>query len=400
MASFDPFTPDFLQDPYPALAALRERDPVHRSDVLQAWVLTRFDDCQRVLKRNAQFSSNPRNATSQMMKRRQQEKVARKMDAPLLLQSDPPTHTRLRSIVVKAFTKSRIEKLRDRIAVITDRLLDAAFDGGDSVDVMAALANQLPNIMIAELLGVPPDDQEMFKRWAVAITRMANPRLTPVEMAEVHQCRRELITYLEAFIADRRKNPQDDLITALVQAEEHGERLTLPELQTFCVLLLVGGIETTTSLIGNGTVALARHPEQLARLRGDSTLWPSAIEEFIRWMSPVQGAPRYAMENLEIRDRRIGKGDTVFAMVGAANRDPEKFDRPDDVDVGRHPNPHLGYGAGIHFCVGAQLARLEASIVIPKLLDRVEMLELVDPEPRFQGSFILRTLTALPIRVR
>ena len=397
MASFNPFLPEFMRDPYPSYAELRRDAPVHRSVNLGIWVLTRYDDCVQVLRDHDVFSSDAHNATGMVAAlQAQSEAEAGGPAARTVLGSDQPEHTRLRSLINKAFTPRRVEEMRDHIADVADSLVNAA-PVDQPFDVIAGLAQPLPIIIIAEMLGVPPSDRERFKAWSELIAKMTSLMRPPDVNAKVAVARKELRAYFSDVIQQRRTQPQDDLISALVQAQDGADQLDDEELLGFCVLLLVAGNETTTNLIGNGALALAQHPDQAETLASDHSVMSPAIEEFLRYDSPVQATVRHVVSDTEVGGTAIAKGDSVMAIVGAANRDPDQFDDPDALNLSRADNRHLSFGHGIHYCVGSPLARLEAEIAFAALLSRSPTLPLTDEPLEYGGTFILRGLKKLTV---
>jgi cytochrome P450 len=316
----------------------------------------------------------------------------------VMLFRDPPDHTRLRSLVSKAFTPRTAEALTGRVAEIVDELLAAVADRRQ-MDLMADLAYPLPARVICELIGVPIEDQELFVRHSPALATGLDP--SPMRNASVLQAADEAATvladYLGVLIEKRRSEPADDLLSRLIAAEEEGDRLSRQELIATCLLLLIAGHETTANLIGNGVVALFDHPEQAARLRDDPELDRPAVEEMMRYDGPIQMTQRIALEEIELGGVTIPKGGMIVLLPGAANRDPAVFDDPDHLDLGRHPNPHVGFGGGIHFCIGAPLARMEARIAVPTILRRYPNLRLLTERPEWRPSFTIRGLKALPV---
>lgn len=394
---YNPFTPEVHANPYPTYRLLREEDPVHWSPLLEAWVLTRYRDVVAVLG-DPRFSAQRQRATNRFAQQiARDESDRRVVPAPTMLNSDPPAHTRLRGIVNKAFTPRAVERLRPRIQAIVDQLLDAALPAG-RIDVIEDLAYPLPVIVIAEMLGIPPTERARFKRWSTDIARVTGPLAPPELLERAFQSATELNAYFRRVIADRRRDPRDDLITALIAAEEQGDVLSEEELVATCILLLIAGNETTTNLIGNGVLALLRHPSQLAKVRANPSLTRQAVEEFLRYDGPVQGTARVALEPVEIGGRQIEKGHLVMTMLAAADRDPAQFPNPEELEIERAENRHVAFGYGIHFCLGAPLARLEGQIAIATLVQRAPGLRL-DGEPVWGGSFILRGLKALPAAV-
>jgi pimeloyl-[acyl-carrier protein] synthase len=391
---FNPFAPEFHEDPYPAYRLLRERDPVHQMP-MGAWVLTRYDDVAAALR-----DSRLGRAGSEVMLAAVYG--AGNEDIPMppsMLFRDPPDHTRLRSLVSRAFTPRVVEGLRARIGEIVDHLLDRAQERG-RMDVIADLAYPLPVTVISEMLGVDPGDHEAIKQWSADIARGLDALVMPSDPDLVQRAsrgRRELGEYFRRLIPERRRQPRQDLLTLLIAAEEQGDRLTEGELLSTCVLLYVAGHETTVNLIGNGLYALLRHPAELGRLRVQPDLLPAAVEELLRYDAPVQRTVRIAHEDVELGGRHIDKGSLIVPVMGAANRDPAHFPDPDRLDIGRRENRHVAFGYGIHFCLGAPLARLEGQIVLAHLLRRFPQLALLTERPPWRRSFTLRGLQALPV---
>ena len=390
--SYNPLAAEMAQDPYPTYAKLRARDPVHRSRLMNAWVFTRYADVDAVLRDHRRFSSDPRKRTAA---RRQQASLP-SVEEPSMLFLDPPDHTRLRALVNKAFTPRAVAALEPRIREIMTTLLDAV-DDPSAFDLMKAVAKPLPVIVIAEMLGIPPEDRAQFAVWSDQRARILEPTLTPGERETAEAAMRALDEYLRPIISERRDAPRDDIISALAQAEEAGDKLTEREVLIMLRLLLVAGNETTTNLIGNGVLALLRHPDQLAALRGDAALVPSAVEELLRFDSPVQVDLRSALDDCEVNGFRVRRGDNVVTLLGAANRDPDRFPAPDRLDVRRAEQNHLAFGRGIHHCLGAPLARLEGRVVLEALLDRFRSIRLLDDRPAFRNSVVLRGLHSLPV---
>jgi len=313
-----------------------------------------------------------------------------------MLSSDPPDHTRLRSLVQRAFTPRTVERLRPHIEEIANRLIDH-MGAHRQADFVAEFAFPLPATVIAELLGVPAQDRNKFRHWSQQMILgldMTQPgRVRAAAGVAVVQ----LLKYFRDLVAARRGHPADDLITALIAAEDAHDRLSADELLGTCQLLLVAGHETTTNLIGAGLLRLITHPEALEQLRSTPSLLPSAVEELLRFESPVQRVPRATMEDIEISNVRIGRGQRVIVGVGAANRDPTVFAEPNRLDLRRQPNPHLAFGQGIHFCLGASLARLEAQIAFGCALRRLTAIQLAGP-PVWSSNKVIRGLRSLSIR--
>ncbi len=395
---YNPFTPEVHANPYPLYHRLRAEDPIHWSGLLEAWILTRYEDVVFVLT-DARFSANrrqARNRFAQMAEQVQQE-FGPFGRTQTMLTSDPPLHTRLRRLVSKAFTARAVESLRPRIQRIVDELLDAVPDRG-RLDLIGDLAYPLPVIVIAEMLGVPPEERDQFKRWSTDVVATLGGPFTPPDVLErARRSINELADYFRRVIAERRRQPREDLISGLIAAEEQGQVLDEDELLATCMLLLVAGNETTTNLIGNGMLALLRHPDQLQRLQDDPSLIQPAVEELLRYAGPVHGTGRVVKEELEIGHQTVEEGQVAFALLAAANRDPAQFADPEVLDIARHPNEHVAFGDGIHFCLGAPLARAEAQIAIGTLLGRFPNPRLEVEEPEWGGTFIIRGLKRLPV---
>ncbi|WP_407188108.1 cytochrome P450 [Bradyrhizobium centrosematis] len=394
---FNPLSPDFIRDPYPHYERLRTIDPIHVTPFGQ-FVASRHADVSLVM-RDKRFGKD----FVERSKRRYSEKI---MDEPVfrsmshwMLQADPPDHTRLRGLVVKAFTARRVEDMRPRIQEIVDQAIDAVIDRGH-MDLIEDFAFRLPVTIICEMLGIPEDHREVFYKSSRDGGRLLDPvPLTPEEIKKGNEGNLMAQMYFQQLFELRRKNPGDDLITQLVQAEEDGNKLTNEELTANIILLFGAGHETTVNLIGNGLLALHRNPDQLALLKTRPELMEGAIEEFLRYDSSVQMTGRVALEEIEdLGGKRIPKGETVLCLLGSANRDPAVYpDRPDRLDVTRTNVKPLSFGGGIHFCLGAQLARIEAEIAIATLLRRLPDLRIDDVEnPEWRPTFVLRGLKRLP----
>jgi pimeloyl-[acyl-carrier protein] synthase len=393
-------SPAFYQDPYPIYDRLRAEAPVAWSEALGAWVLTRYEHVQATLQDPGRFSSQGR--LSAALERfpdslRAKFKPLEDHFGIGLIGSDPPDHTRLRALINKAFIPRIIEQMRPRLHALVDQLLDAVEARGE-MDLVRDLAYPLPATVIAELLGAPPSERENFKRWSDGILAFQGSGVASAELIE-HSQRHllEMRSFLAELIAERRRQPRDDLLSRLVEAEMEGDRLSAPELLTVCVTLLTAGHETTTTLIANGTYTLLRHPEQMVQLRRNPQLMPSAIEEMLRFESPLQRNPRRAGQDLDLGGQRLRRNDYVLPLVGAANRDPKVFPEPHRFDITRQPNRHLAFGLGIHFCVGAPLARLEGLIALNTILHRLLGLRLKTASVEWEPHTLFRKLRALPV---
>jgi pimeloyl-[acyl-carrier protein] synthase len=394
MKSFNPMDPEFLADPYPTYHRLRAEDPVHQSP-LGFWVLTRYEDVSAVL-RDSRFIKEPLAA---LVAARFGADVPRGMGLSML-DRDPPDHTRLRALVSKAFTPRVVEGLRPRIREIVDGLIVRAQAVG-AMDLIEEFAYPIPVNVICEMMGVPVQDHERFKGWSLDIARGLDSVWLPPD-SEVPRrsaaARHAISGYFRELIAARRASPRGDLLSALIAAEEAGDKLSEEELVATCILILIAGHETTVNLIGNGVLALLRHPDELDRLRRTPALITSAVEELLRYDGPVQRTARVASDDATIGGRTIRKGDMVMPFIGAADRDPAQFPGPDRLDLSRGDNRHLAFGWGIHFCLGAPLARVEGQIAIDALVRRLPRLALVGDTPEYRQSLTLRGLKTLPVK--
>ncbi|MFD3530071.1 cytochrome P450 [Streptomyces sp. NPDC058664] len=393
------FTWEFASDPYPAYAWLREHAPVHRTTLpsgVEAWLVTRYGDARQALA-DQRLSKNPVHHAEPGKTGIPGERSAGLMTH--LLNIDPPDHTRLRRLVSKAFTPRRVAEFTPRVQELTDRLIDSFAERG-SADLIHEFAFPMPIYAICDLLGVPREDQDDFRDWAgMMIRHGGGPR------GGVARSVKKIRGYLAELIHRKRQDLGDDLISGLIRASDHGDHLTEAEATAMCFVLLFAGFETTINLIGNGVHALLHHPEQRERLQasiaaGQTGLLETAVEELLRFDGPVEMATwRYATQPLTIGGQEIPAGDPVLVVLAAANRDPERFAGPDTLDLTRRDSQHLGYGHGIHYCLGAPLARLEGQTALATLLTRLPDLRLAaDPaELRWRGGLIMRGLRTLPV---
>lgn len=401
---FDPFDPRFNDDPFTLYAELRRSNPVHRSP-LGFWVFTRHADCLAIL-RDKRSSSDARNVDPEAIGAPVvtvgPEGPAQQIydDLSPFIFRDPPDHTRLRGIVQKAFTPRVVDSLRDRVSQLARSLVDDALERGE-VDLVADFAYALPVRIIAEMLGVPESDHDLFKGWSDALARGLDPDflLPPEAMQERFDALIAFIAYFGNLIGERRQNPGDDLLSKLILAEEDGVMLTQGELIATCILILVAGHETTVNLMSGGVLELMRHRDQLARFRDDPGVLRSGVEEMLRFVSPVQLTGRTALEDMEVGDAELLKGEFAMLLIGSANRDPSVFNDPETFDVGRAENPHLSLGFGVHHCLGASLARLEAHVALPELIGRTKSIELATDRLVYRENITLRGLAALPVRI-
>ena len=372
---FNPTRPSCRIDPYPHYRALRERDPFHRSRLADGWVLTRYEDIVAVLT-DRSFSADERNWSrwDQMRRRAAREGLddPYESDTASMLRIDPPDHTRLRSLVSKAFTPRAVDAMRPRVEEVVAQVLDGlpvTPGSGASFELIRDFAAPLPITVIAEMLGVPPEDHARFRHWSDEAVKTLG-EATWDEQRQAQQAMAELGEYIADVAEQRRADPRDDLISGLVAAEEEGDRLSLQELFTTCVLLLVAGNETTTKLIANGLVALLRNPDQLEILREEPKRIPSAIDELLRYDSPVQLTSRFVTRESTMHANPLKLGQQLVLLLAAGNRDPERFAEPDRLDVTREDVRHLSFGQGVHHCLGARLARLEGALALEALLGR------------------------------
>jgi cytochrome P450 len=385
--------PAVVADPYPAFARAREAGPVQWHESLGLWLAFTHPEANAVLRdrrlgriwkdkepgeRFESFNLIHRNA---------------------ILEMEPPHHTRLRRLISTAFARGHVERLRPWVEELAGRLVDDLVEesaGSRPVDLLT-MAEQLPVAVIAELLGVPEADRPLLRPWSNAIVKMYEYDRTRQREDDAERAADEFVAYLRGLAAERRRHPGDDLVSSLVEIRDaEGDRLTEDELVTTCILLLNAGHEATVNVTANGTLALLRHPGELARLRADRSLLPTAIEEFLRFDSPLQLFERTATEDVEIGGITVDAGQKIAALLGSANHDPAVFATPETLDVGRTENPHISFGAGVHFCIGAPLARVELQATFGALLDRTSSLEL-GGEPVRRPEFVIRGLASLPV---
>jgi len=391
----DLLAPAMVSDPHPAFARLRTEDPVHWSERHRAWVLTRYDDVTALF-RDERLSSD----RASPLARRDEDGVGGPDPVLSVLSRwmvfrDAPDHTRMRRALRPAFTPSAIETLRPTVERVVDELLDGLPEEFEFVRQFAA---PLPAIVIAELLGVPRQDHGRFRTWSEDLATLVFASGLPDRHRRGREALTALATYLGGLLADRAAWPSDDLLGSLAVLQAAGT-LTAEEVTANAVLLLFAGHETTTGLLANGLAALLAHPEQLNRLRADRSLIGSAVEELLRFEGPSKLMPRWAAQEIELHGRRIAPGELVYLVQSAANRDPSHFAEPDRLDVGRDPNPHLGFGYGLHYCLGAPLARLESTIALTRLLDRSARIELAREPPRWRPNLLGRTIECLEVRL-
>jgi cytochrome P450 len=394
--------PAFRDDPYPLLHALRERGRVER-DVVGIWLVGHHADVSAGL-RDLHLSREPwRLPVWETLRPFVADSTLERTTLQWMLMNDPPKHTRLRRLVNGAFKPPVIEALRERIGQISDELLAAlpAPGSGEPFDLMAGLAQPLPVRVICDVLGLPAADFAQTKAWSDTLALMMEPVQRKAWRHSAATAADEMVAYLRDHVSRHRAAPRDDLLGALIRAQDEGDGAALSddELLGNLVLLFIAGHETTTNLIGNGALALLRHPDALAHLRGDPrSLLPGAVAEMLRFESSVNMVPRHTVEPYAVGDTVVPPGQVLFFMLGAANRDPAVFAEPDRFDITRSPNPHLAFGAGIHYCVGAPLARLEGEMAFERLLARYPRLAWADESPAWRPLINLRGLERLTLR--
>ncbi len=396
-------TPEGRADPYPRYRTLRDAAPVHAAGFGPVWFLSRYDDSKRMLRDN-RFGKSDGDAADDAEtnpffggRRPRDEVVARS-----LLNLNPPDHTRLRGLVSRGFTPRRVEQLRPAIEAMTTAVLDDLAAAGEA-DVLDIVGFPLPVRVIGELVGVPEPDRDRFRGLVRTAATALEPGTTDEQLDAAGAAMGEMQEYFRALIAARRADPRDDLTSALIAARDEQEaaedQLTEDEMVITLILIFAAGFETTTNLIGNGLLSLLRHPAELERLRADRTLVPAAVDEILRFESPVQVDARRALEDAEIGDVAIPAGDWVITFLGAANRDPAVFDDPETFRIVARPTPVLSFASGIHYCLGASLARLEGEALFGQLLERFPTIEWLDAEPAWRNTLILRGLTELNVRI-
>ena len=377
--AYNPLSQELRANPYPVYEQLRRKDPVHRMRLQDAWLLTDYADVDKVLRDNRRFKNAGREFGY--------------IPQVSMLDLDAPEHTRIRALVSHGFTPRAVAALEPRIRETVDGLI-ANVRGKEPFDLIADLAFPLPVIVIAEMLGVPPEDREQFNEWSNVVSLIVDPLLNETQVRQVQRTVDEVFAYFETIAEERRRAPRDDLVSAMVTAEVDGERLERDDLLVNLLLVLVAGNETTRNLIGNGTLALLQNPGELQKLSADLALINGAIDEFLRFDSPVQLDSRVASEPIEMRGRRIAPGQRVICILGAANRDPRVFPDPDRLDICRSAANHLAFGRGVHYCLGAPLARLEGRVAFETLIPSLGDLRLAE-EPKFRDQVTLRGLESL-----
>ena len=395
LPELDLLAPEIVAHPHPMFARLRERDPVHWSERHRACALTRYDDVSAAF-RDLRLSSD----RASPLVRTDPDKLPGRdpvisVLARWMVFRDPPDHTRMRRALRPAFAPSAIDGLRLTVGRVVDELLDGL---PEEFDFIAELATPLPAIVIAELLGIPPEDHDRFRAWSQDLATLVFASGLPDRHRRAREALTVLADYLGEQLAHRQFEPADDLLGTMAAMQAAGE-LTAEEATANAVLLLFAGHETTTGLLGNGLAVLLTNAHELERLRAEPSLIPTAVEELLRYEGPSKLMPRWALEEVELRSRRIAPGELVYLVQAAANRDPEQFAEPDRLDVARDPNSHLGFGYGLHYCLGAPLARLETAIVLSRLLDRHSRIELAGDAPRWRPNLLGRAVENFGVRL-
>ncbi len=395
---YNPFEPGYFDDPYVQFAQLREHDPVHRTLDGSNWMLFRYDDCFRIL-RDHSLSVDDRNIADSSKQQQFEDLGFEDRGVRSMLGLDPPDHDRLRRLVSKAFTPRAIEGLRPRVQELVDDALDAMADAGRT-DLIADLAFPLPFQVISEMLGMPESDMVQIRDWSGSMVKTLDPIVSDDEMRAARDNSLQMEAYLGEVIAWKRANPADDMMSALIAAEEDGDRLSSEELAAQVVLLFIAGHETTVNLIGNGTRALLRHRDQWDALHAEPGLITSGIDELLRFDPPVQISRRIALVDLDIDGRTVKAGSFMATVLASANRDPAKWgDTADELDLTRDAGQHLSFGSGVHYCLGASLAKLEGQVAIGSFNRRFPSAQLESETATWNGRINLRGLAELPIVV-
>lgn len=396
---FDPWSASFVADPYPVYAELRGRGPIHYFEPTNQWVVPRYEDVHALLRDRRFGRTYHHMATHAEMGRPEEPEWHRPFWHLIrsgILDMEPPDHTRVRRLVSKAFTPRTVESLQQVVQGLMDELVERVAGSG-AFDLITEIAEPLPVAVIAEMLGVPEADRGLLRPWSAEICRMYELNPTDEDARAAVRASEEFSAYLRELSRERRRRPREDLISALSQVLDEGDRLTEDELIGTCVLLLNAGHEATVNMTGNGWWALFRNPTQLQALQADPSLVPGAIEELMRYDTPLQMFERWVLEDVEIHGVHVRKGQELALLFGSANRDPAAFDRADELDVTREPRSHMSFGAGIHFCLGAPLARLELETSFRTILRRLPTLQLLD-EPEWKPNYIIRGLRELRVR--
>lgn len=398
--AFNFFDPRFNANPYPTYHRLRSEDPVHRYFVGGDWIVTRYADVKAVLKSVCVRTDDRPKSIQERNKYLQEQgnnlNTLAYTTSRFLFYMNPPDHTRLRVLVSKGFSPVVVERMRPHIQAIVDELLDKVRHQG-SMDIVNDLASPLSVNVISRLLGIPKEAQQQLHQWTNVLSRILDPLVSLKEYEAMNKATEEIQEYLATLISEREKNPQEDLISNLLAAKEQNDRLSSKEILAICTILFGAGEETTGNTIGNGMLALLQHPNQMKQLKMEPLLIQSAVEEIIRYDSAIQMLTRIATDNLEIGNQTIKANEKIVLCLGAANRDPAQFSNPDQLNINREPNQHVAFADGIHYCLGAALARAEAQIAINTLLQQLPGLKLVSNQLEWKKSIVIRGLKALPV---
>ena len=398
----DLLAPDLVADPYPALAVLRESDPVHWSDAHRGWLITRYDDVADGLKDHRRLSSDRIGPLLAKMSPERRDEIGTVMELlqDFMITKDPPEHGRLRRLVTRAFRPARVEAMERRITAIADELLSQFIDAGET-DFATRIAYPFPATVIAELIGAPPEDRPRLQRWSDDLALVAlgsGGQVHPDRHARAQVGLEQMLDYFDERIAHAQRHPGEDMISGLLEGDGAGNVLTHEEMKSMCALMLFGGHETTTGLLSSGLWMLSRAPEQLEHLKADpGARAGAAVEEMLRFEPSVKLIIRRATEDYELRTKHISAGDRVHLVISAANRDPAKFENPDEIDIARSPNPHLAFGKGIHACIGSQLARIEARVMFTRMFERLPDLSVSDQPASWHHSAGSRSLASLHV---
>jgi hypothetical protein len=397
---FNLFDSKFNANPYPTYHRLREEDPVHRYLIGGDWIVTRYADVKAVLKSGCvRTDDRPKSIQERNKYLLHKEKnldILAYTTSRFLFYMNPPDHTRLRGLVGKGFSSIVVERMRPHIQEIVDELLDKVRHKG-SMDIVAELASPLSVSVISKLLGIPKEAQQQLHQWTNVLSRILDPLVSLKEYEAMNQATEEIQEYLRTLIAEREKEPQEDFISNLIAAKDQSDRLSQKELLAICTLLFGAGEETTGNTIGNGMLALLQHPNQMEQLKREPTMIQSAVEEVIRYDSAIQMLTRIATDNLEIGNQTIKAGEKIVLCLGAANRDPAQFPNPDELNINREQNHHLAFADGIHYCLGAALARVETQIAINTLIQTFPDLKLASNKLEWKKSIVIRGLKSLSV---
>jgi len=390
-------TPEGRADPYPIYREIRERAPVFRGETMPLWYVSGYDDCRSLLRDNRFGKGEPRGGG--LFEGSEAPVLEGETRARSMLFLNPPDHTRLRGLVSRAFTPRRMEEMRPHVERMVHELLDPIAEAGVA-DIVEELSYRLPVQVIGEMIGVPSSDHDMMREHIDKLVVTLEPSYTPAQAVAAHDSALVVGDYMNSLVEERRRNPGDDLMSALIEARDGADQLSDGELVATVILIYAAGFETTTNLISNALWLLLSHGDQLAALRADRTLMPSAIDEVLRYESPVQLDGREAFEDIELGGHTVPAGENAITLLGGANRDPATIEDPERFDITRPEIPLISFASGIHYCLGANLARMEGQVAIGGLLDRFDTIDLVEDEAEWKPGLTLRGLARLPVRVK